>query len=687
MWSSCEATGARNARGRYICWCVVLCASSVSSARAAAYEEFETVVRTSSAKASLDDAASSSVITRERTAQSGASLPSLLAEVPSAKVTRTGSQGALATVSLRGSTANQVLVYLDGVPLNTIIGGGVDMSSFSLYDLDRIEIYRGMSPVAFGASAIGGVIAITTRIPEETMAEAELDLGAFGTQGASVRGAYVRDRLRLHVAGHRLSSIGAFPYANDGGTAFDVSDDRVVLRRNNDRVQRGGSMRASFDLDARRTLRASISRFEHEQGLAGLGLYPTTASRSDSARTIASLTYLGRDELLEGDELLALVYGLHARARLDDPLAEIGPYAQKTNDVSRAAGATLRLEEPVLTWLRLKSVADGRGEGYAPRDLSTTSQKAPQATRTFAALGLELTAESSEARYSLSPSARLEWSRDEVLGRGVFGEMRDAGPPLERTLPILRLAARAAPLEALVLRANIGRYARLPAATELYGNGGLVLGNLELLPESGVNADLGAKLEGRWRRLRGDLDVSLFGSEVRELITFVRNNTGTVRAQNLGHARILGVESAARVTFAERARLSSQVTFTDARAQDAARASHGRQLPLRPRLRTFARAECLPLALGQSLVVGAYADLDLTSGTYADPANLVRFGARYLFGAGAHIGTREGDLRLVVSGHNLTNSAVNDMIGYPLPGRAVFLTLSVKATHRGDDNS
>ena len=119
-----------------------------------------------------DRAASASVITQDRTPRAAESVPQLLSEQAGVIVTRLGGMGSTATISLRGSTANQVLVYVDGVPLNTATGGGVDLGAIPIGDVERIEIYRGMSPIAFGASAIGGVVSITTAVPKDNRARA-----------------------------------------------------------------------------------------------------------------------------------------------------------------------------------------------------------------------------------------------------------------------------------------------------------------------------------------------------------------------------------------------------------------------------------------------------------------------------------------------------------------------------------
>jgi len=47
-------------------------------------------------------------------------------------VRRYGGLGSFSTVSIRGSTSEQVQIFIDGVPLSSAVGGGIDLSCISL---------------------------------------------------------------------------------------------------------------------------------------------------------------------------------------------------------------------------------------------------------------------------------------------------------------------------------------------------------------------------------------------------------------------------------------------------------------------------------------------------------------------------------------------------------------------------
>lgn len=111
--------------------------------------------------ASLSDV---TVITRAQIDASGAAdVYDLLRGLPGVDVVRSGGPGSQASLFLRGTNSNHVLVLVDGVRAATAESGGVDWSQFPLDGIERIEIVRGPRAAYWGSDAIGGVIQIFTR--------------------------------------------------------------------------------------------------------------------------------------------------------------------------------------------------------------------------------------------------------------------------------------------------------------------------------------------------------------------------------------------------------------------------------------------------------------------------------------------------------------------------------------------
>lgn len=119
-----------------------------------------------------------------------------------------GNDAALSTLDMRGfgaSSGQNVLILLDGRPINDIDMAGVQWSSIPLETIERIEILRGSGAVQFGDGASAGTINIVTRHPARggngmraglragswDMRELSAGLNAFGEQGGLY--AYVRN--------------------------------------------------------------------------------------------------------------------------------------------------------------------------------------------------------------------------------------------------------------------------------------------------------------------------------------------------------------------------------------------------------------------------------------------------------------------------------------------------------------
>ncbi|MCB1047310.1 MAG: TonB-dependent receptor [Calditrichaeota bacterium] len=87
-------------------------------------------------------------------------LAELAAHFPGVRVIREGGAGAVATLSVDGSPAREVLVCVDGVPLNAGGSHAVDLNRLTLGPLESLEFRRGADPAR---GALAGVLNLVTR--------------------------------------------------------------------------------------------------------------------------------------------------------------------------------------------------------------------------------------------------------------------------------------------------------------------------------------------------------------------------------------------------------------------------------------------------------------------------------------------------------------------------------------------
>ena len=89
-------------------------------------------------------------------------LSDVLRDVPGVAVNRSGAVGDLTDVRIRGSEANQVLVFIDGIKADDPYFARFDFGTVIADEASRIEVLRGQQSSLYGSDAIGGVISYTT---------------------------------------------------------------------------------------------------------------------------------------------------------------------------------------------------------------------------------------------------------------------------------------------------------------------------------------------------------------------------------------------------------------------------------------------------------------------------------------------------------------------------------------------
>ncbi|MCH7620022.1 MAG: TonB-dependent receptor [Candidatus Marinimicrobia bacterium] len=86
-----------------------------------------------------------------------------LRKVTGVNIARSGSNGRITTLFLRGANSNQTLVLIDGAKVNEPMNGGFDFSNLKTDNIEKIEIVRGSQSTLYGSEAIGGIVNIFTK--------------------------------------------------------------------------------------------------------------------------------------------------------------------------------------------------------------------------------------------------------------------------------------------------------------------------------------------------------------------------------------------------------------------------------------------------------------------------------------------------------------------------------------------
>lgn len=141
-------------------------------------------------------------------------LSDLLLTVPGVHVREVNGKGQYTTVTVRGSTAAQVGIFIDGVLANLGGDSAVDLSTIPVQNVERIEVYRGYVPSRFGGTFIGGVVNIVTKRPMKSDVALELGRSSYGGRKGAMEITSPLGEGTLMVAVNYESGDGDFEYTN-----------------------------------------------------------------------------------------------------------------------------------------------------------------------------------------------------------------------------------------------------------------------------------------------------------------------------------------------------------------------------------------------------------------------------------------------------------------------------------------
>jgi iron complex outermembrane receptor protein len=451
------------------------------------------------------------------------------------------------------------------------------------------------------------------------------------------------------------------------------SDDRISQRTNADASTWDAWSLGTVKLGDRGRLDIVANVVSRNQGVPGLALLPTRSSRAHFDREL-----LGISATLPCGvrcEWRGFAHALVARSRIEDPEFELGLGAAGTTVRGARAESGSEVHLKVGSHVTLAPSFRLSAEQLA---LAPLSRSSANADRLFVRPGVQMDLAVSEKIAMRFVGA---FEHQSTIGPLHMPGTLDA-PPVgpTSTQPMLRASASYALRQDMELSASAARYGRVPTLGELYGISGAARGNPELRTENGYVFDLGAK----GRIPLGQTSVAYgeafgFARFVDDLIAFRRASLSYLRAFNVGESRTFGVETQLGVSPWSFLLLEVNATFLDAR--DVSPEGNSTQLPFRSRLvlapRIEVRSGRVPaLRLDRARLEVRYV---YQSNRTADPAGLIRIPEQGSLDVEAELTHFGGAWSVRAFAQNLFDQPRFDLIGYPLPGRAFFVSAEWRA--------
>jgi len=647
------------------------------------------------------------VVETQQLQREAVDLGQALARTQGIGVRRAGGLGSSARLSLAGLSDDQVRFFVDGVPLE-LAGFGPEFANVPVNLVQRMEVYQGVVPARFGSDALGGAIQLVTADDVEgTRASVSYEYGSFSTHRLTLSGRHLNEARGLFVRANGFFDDTPNNYLVDvqvTDTSGRLTDARLPRFHDAYRAA-GGGVEAGFVNQpwARRLLlRAFAStaakEIQHDTTMkVRYGEVDTgSASVGGTLRfehvwgsgLVADAVggYVFRRAALE--DLGACAYDWYGRCVRELPQ----PGEMESRAIDRHVDQHTAFARVNLGWspadhhdLRFALAPTWVSRGGADRALRERGELDPlSGKRDIGTLvaGLEYQYDALDGRLENIAFVKeyIQLLRvDRLLPTNEFVPVRR-----NKQTPGIGDSLRFRFTPELTGKASYEWATRLPRPDEIFGDGILVGDNLDLVPETSHNVNLGLSLEVP-TETKGAFRGGLMGfGRIADQLIVRLGSLGYFTYQNVLSARVLGVMGSAGWTSPKQYfALDGNVTWQDFRNRSESGpfgGFSGQRIPNQPHLLANASAR---LQLGG--VVTPSDELSLAWNTryvhaffrawenlgQTDTKDVID--AQLLHAVALTYVLRSGTTTLswTLDVQNLTNARAFDFYGVQRPGRMV----------------
>jgi TonB family protein len=520
----------------------------------------------SAAQRLQESAEAVNVVDTRRAKQQTADLGEVLARSQGVAVRRDGGLGSNTRFALNGLYDEQVRFFLDGVPLD-VAGFPNGIANVPVNFVQHVEIYRGVVPIRFGADALGGAVNIVTEQSYQSRLSASYQTGSFGMHRLTLDGRY------LHAPTGFIATASAF---------YDVAKNNYWID-------------VEVPDERGRAHPETVRRFHDAYRAYGVTMELGVIDRPWAKKLILRGTLAGYDKDLQHNLVMKVPYGevtygedvstVSARYEVlphkNLSLQVIGSYAQRSIDFVDKARWVYNWRGERVNERPVAGEIEGRAHDQIiwqdtvfARSLTTWTIAPEHKLRL--SLTPVFTTRTGDERLQTNAKARDPLSAQRNLFTFVSGleyEINLFGDRLSNVLFVKDYYYSAQSEERLPgevykkrdsrthsqgigdsvrLRITPWLYTkvsyefatRMPTPFEVFGNGVLIMANLDLEPEVSHNGNFGPRLE-LTRTAIGDvmLDVNAFIRDSNKLIVLLGSDR-FFSYQNMYSARGMGVENA-----------------------------------------------------------------------------------------------------------------------------------------------
>jgi outer membrane cobalamin receptor len=646
-----------------------------------------------------------------------ADLNQALSRTSGVRVREDGGLGSSFTFSLNGFSGRQVKFFLDGIPMDNF-GSSLTLNNFPVNMAERVEVYKGVTPISLGADALGGAVNIVTRSNPNYL-DVSYGYGSFNTHKVSFNHAYTNAKNGFTVR------TNAFYNYSDNNYKVDVKPINLIsgqegalteVERFHDAYE---SATIQFEAGvtgkkyADKLMFGVIASANEKDIQTGVTMEQVFGARTSRVATvIPTLKYKKSDLFLKGLDLsLYSAYNMSQNRFIDTARVRYNWLQETQANDNQAENIRTQLKnkdnEALVTANLAYQVNQNHSLAfnYVMTDFKRKSSDVENpANITYnypQQLNKQIMGLAWEAKYN-KWTATL-FSKLYLLNANSFDELTNGTgvPDYQATNTKTNnfgygVAGAYFIITELQAKASYEHTYRLPEAIELLGDGLLTDRNSALKPENSDNLNLGAMYSFQIN------EVNRFGIEAnyiyRRSHDYIRLDQAQVKPRdrqyiNIGDVNTDGVEGEIRYSWNNKFQAKVNVTYQNIIDQQEFLSStnltgtsvtpnlgYGYRIPNTPYLFGNANVGYLFNNVGGDNTLNLSYDLNFVAEYFLTPEHLGRNNidnipkqfahnimANYIIGAGKY--------NVSLECRNFTNNNLFDNFRLQKPGRSVFLKL------------
>jgi len=584
-----------------------------------------------------------------------------------------GGIGGLKTVSVRSLGAQHTAVAYDGITLNDSQTGQIDLSRFSLENVETLSLSNGQPDDIFQTArmfAAAGVLNIVTKSPEfgqnrRKERQITLKTGSFGLFNLTyARTKSFGKRVVLSWNSDWLSAKGDYPYTLHYGGEKDSSARKN--RTNSDVRTFRNEVNGYIKLRDRELLSVKLYHYTSKRGLPGATIYYNEDSedRVDDQNFFTQIQYENRQSQ-KWQSRISAKFNRSAN-QYDEVSNKYAGGVQENNFVQREYYLSGSLLYRPLSALSVSLATDG---AYNNMQNNFAGFVYPERATLLSVLAAKYSHHRLDATVSL-----LHTFTHETVKSG------EAAPNRNRLSPTLSLSWRPFDEKSIRLRTFYKDGFRIPTFNDLYYQR---MGNPNLKPEKAKQLSIGAISNENPFSFLSEFSVSadLFYNRIEDKIVAIpKQNLFVWSMVNLDKVEIKGADiclkSVAPLSDQTELRVNGCYTYQSAHDQTAGSTTYGHQIQYTP-YHSGSSAISLKtkwLEVGYS---ACYSGKRWSLGQNIAANRMEAYADQSLF-ATKKIETKSVKLNITGELLNMTDKQYEIVRNYPMPGRHFRLTVSAR---------